>query len=428
MENYKRLSLGDRFTIETLLNENKSIRHISKSLEKSPSTISREIQRHIITVKAKSNDCLLLKDCDRKNICKKGCTSECRKCRYCIKYCPYYQPLPCQTQTSFTYLLCNGCTKKGFCSREKRFYKANHAQKQYKATLSGIRAGFDLTGEQLELINNLVSPRIKQGQSPYHIKQTLGEELPVSETTLRRLIDKSELDVRNIDLRDKVRRKPRKCRRKMHNEDTSMNINKVGHFYSDYLKYMSENDAFCVQMDCVEGLKTDKSVLLTLHFPAFHFQLAYIMPRHTSRCVVKVLDYIEISLGPELFNQLFGIILTDNGHEFSDIPAMEKSITGKKRTHIFFCEPNRSDEKGACENNHKLIRYVIPKGTSLDAFTQEQITTMMNHINSYSRKTLLGKCPFDMIENIFPIEFFDRLGLERIPAKDINLTPRLFKN
>ena len=41
---------------------------------------------------------------------------------------------------------------------------------------------------------------------------------------------------------------------------------------------------------------------------------------------------------------------------------MERSIYGGNRCKIFFCDPNRSDSKGSCENNHRMIRYVIPKG------------------------------------------------------------------
>lgn len=73
-----------------------------------------------------------------------------------------------------------------------------------------------------------------------------------------------------------------------------------------------------VEMDCVEGLKSDKAVFLTLYFPDTHIQLALVLDEHTSDQVVKALDKIEESLGTELFRSMFPIILTDNGHEFPD--------------------------------------------------------------------------------------------------------------
>ena len=34
----------------------------------------------------------------------------------------------------------------------------------------------------------------------------------------------------------------------------------------------------------------------------------------------------------------------------------------KKRARIYYCDLNRSDQKGALEKNHEYIRYVLPKG------------------------------------------------------------------
>lgn len=211
----------------------------------------------------------------------------------------------------------------------------------------------------------------------------------------------------------------------MHNE--VINAAKEGRKWPDYIKYINENDTLVVQMDCVEGTVDDEEALLTLHYPETHLQLAIILDRHDSKHVVEALDMIERAIGTDLFKRMFPVILTDNGQEFSRIEDMEHScIDGTIRTKIFFCEPNRSDEKGACENNHKLIRYVIPKGTSLHQFNQQQISLMMNHINSYRRKALGGKSPYDLASLMFPEDFFILLGIERIPEKEIILTPKLF--
>lgn len=136
---------------------------------------------------------------------------------------------------------------------------------------------------------------------------------------------------------------------------------------------------------------------------------------------------LEEVLGTELFKQIFPVILTDNGHEFMDISGMERSINGGIRTKIFFCEPNRSDEKGACENNHKLIRYIIPKGTSLEPYMQADINLMMNHINSYSRRSLHSKTPYGVAMQVLPDDFFILLGLELIDSKDVIMNPSLLR-
>lgn len=425
---YRHLTAGDRIRISEMLCRGESLRFIAKELGKSTSTISREIKKHSVTKHTKANDCLYKNECSKTGICNKPtCTRKyCRRCRVlCKKYCQDYTQSFCDKLSTPPYV-CNGCKNFNYCSYEQVIYKPEHAQNEYHQTLISKRSGFDLTAEQFERINELASPMLMKGQSPYHIKQTLGSALPISEATLRRMINCCELDARNIDLRNKVKRKVRKHRQK--NTYNELNVaSKANHKYADYLKFINENDISAVQMDCVEGTVEDHAVLLTLHFPQFHMQLAFIMNEHTSSQVVATLDKIEQSLGADLFRMTFPVILTDNGHEFMDVSGMERSIYGGKRTTIFFCEPNRSDEKGACENNHKLIRYVLPKGTSFEPFMQEDINLMMNHINSYARKSLYGKSPYDLAMKILPEDFFILLGLEKINAENILLKPSLLK-
>lgn len=420
----KHLTYANRCKIETLLGEKQSLRYIAECIGCSPSTVSREIRQHIIIKKSYSNDCLIKKDCHRKHVCGgASCIKKCKSCNKCKNYCSDYIQAFC-SQIVENHTLCNGCHKFSFCHLEKKYYSAEVAQNEYKEILIGRRNGFDLTGEQLEMINNQVSPLIKKGQSPYHIKQALGDKLIVSETTLRRLINSNELDARAIDLREAVRRKPRK-KKQISNELPSPS--KIGHLYEDYLDFIKNNDVSVVEMDCVEGKKDDTCAILTLHFITFHMQLYYIMPEHTAECVIKTLDIIEESIGTELFSSIFELILTDNGHEFTDIYGMERSIHKGKRTRIFFCEPNRSDQKGACENNHKLFRCIVPRGTSIDNFSQSDMVLATNHINSYRRKSLFGKSPYKHAMSCLPDDFFILLGLEEIPDQEVFLSPLLFK-
>lgn len=423
----KHLTRDDRIRIETMLNYHQSIRAIAKELKCSPSTILREIKNHTQVQHARSNDCILRSECKHTNVCKSNnCFHKCYKCNVCSKYCPDYTKALCDHLQQSPYV-CNGCSKNANCSYGKVYYRGGLANKEYREVLIGRRNGFNLTYEEISLINELVTPLIKNGLSPYHIKQLLGDKLPISESTLRRLIDLKELDVRKIDLREGVKRKPHSSKsRKMHNELVSKL--KEGRLYKDYLAYISENDVSAIQMDCVEGKKEDNATLLTLHFPSFHMQLAFIMQYHTASCVVKELDIIEEVLGKQLFAKVFPLILTENGHEFTDIIGMERSIYGGQRTKVFFCEPNRSDEKGQCENNHKYIRYIIPKGTSLESYSQIDISLMMNHINSFKRKSIYGKTPYELAMTTLPKDFFILLGLESISPEKIILKPSLISH
>lgn len=424
--NGQHLTFEERVRIETLLAEDVSIRYIAERLDRSPSTVSREIKKHTKKKSASQcYDCMYFHDCSVRNVCRTGgsCPKKCKSCTRAKKYCPDYVQTFCERLYNSSLHLCNSCHKRHACHFEKLLYSAESAQKEYRMGLSDSRSGFDLTGEQLGHIDRLVTPLIKRGQSVYHIVQTNKENLAVSESSLRRLIKASELEVRDIDLREAVRRRPRK-RKKHHSE---LPAAKNGHLYKDYLEYIKNLDISTVQMDCVEGKLGDSHALLTLHFPLPHMQLVFLLEEHTARCVTAMLDAIEKNLGKELFSLCFPVILTDNGQEFSDIAGMERSIYGGQRTRIFFCEPNRADQKGSCENNHKLIRTIVPKGTSLDRFAQEDISLIMNHVNSYKRKSLFGCCPYEIAKKMMPQEFFERLGLKRIRGNHVMLSPALLK-
>lgn len=425
MAKYKHLTHEQRVLIEDRLNHKISIRSISKELGKSPSTILREIRNHSTFIETTRNNCANRRNCTYKHVCgDTNCTGKCYSCRMqCSKFCESYTKTTCQRLDDAPYL-CNGCKSINYCEYDKTIYKSVEAQKVYKDTLSTVRSGFDVTEEDLDKINTLASPMIKNGLSPYHIKQTYQNEIPVSESTLRRMIDKNSLDARNIDLREKVKRNPRRSSK----EVIPLSTAKIGHFYGDFLKYMEENDVSYAEMDCVEGKRDENATILTLTLPSLSLQLAFIMNYHTKEEVVKTLDKIETILGFELFNQIFPVILTDNGSEFADIIGMERSCEGnKQRTKIFFCEPNRSDKKGSCENHHKMIRYIIPKSTSLEPYVQEDINLMMNHINSYKRKALYGKSALDMAKAVLPEDFFLLLGIEEIPPEKIILRPSLIE-
>ena len=180
---------------------------------------------------------------------------------------------------------------------------------KYVSTLSDRRSGFDLTLGELIDIDNVVSPLLKKGQSPYHIMQN--NLLPVSLSTLYRIVDSGELEAGNLDLKQKLRRKPRKTER--HGEKISQKIReaKIGHMYGDFLKYMETHDTFHVEMDCVIGKRDEAPALLTLHYPGLQMQLAFYLAEHTAFNVVTKLDAIELLLGYDLFCEAFPVILTD---------------------------------------------------------------------------------------------------------------------
>ena len=116
------------------------------------------------------------------------------------------------------------------------------------------------------------------------------------------------------------------------------------------------------------------------------------------------------------------ILLTDNGSEFIN---PNKFTELSDNCHIFYCHPNRSNEKGSVENIHEFIRRVIPKGISLNVYNQEDINLICNNTNSLYRKSLDGKCAFDLVEKYIPLDKLELLGFKKIEDYNVNLTPQL---
>ena len=78
-------------------------------------------------------------------------------------------------------------------------------------------------------------------------------------------------------------------------------------------------------MDSVIGRKGGK-VLLTIHFVNTSFMLAFIREHNDSQSVIDIFNNIQSILGVEKFKELFIVILTDNGSEFSNPTEIEFDI------------------------------------------------------------------------------------------------------
>lgn len=200
---------------------------------------------------------------------------------------------------------------------------------------------------------------------------------------------------------------------------------RIGRTYEDYIGYCSRHSGLPVtQMDSVEGKKGGK-VLLTIHFVKAELMLAFLRNANDSQSVIDIFDRLYLELRPDIFMSIMPLILTDNGSEFSNPKAIEFDRQGNPRTRIFYCDPSSPGQKGSAEKNHEFIRYVLPKGTSLDHLTQEDITLLMNHVNSYSRESLGNKCPYEMFAFLYGEDVLHALGCHKVPPNNVNLTPSL---
>jgi len=55
--------------------------------------------------------------------------------------------------------------------------------------------------------------------------------------------------------------------------------------------------------------------------------------------------YGQSTVKSRLFRRIFAVILTDNGSEFKHTRELETAEVCKKRTKVFYCEPQASRQK-----------------------------------------------------------------------------------
>ena len=180
------MTLDDRISIEKGLEQHLSLRSIALQLGKDPTTISKEIKKHRSfqehnRFNEPANKCALAKDCKKKNICATYapvCKRMCRFCNHCNSHCKDFIPRSyhCSLLDKAPFV-CNGCSKKNPCRLDKAYYRSFTAYRQYRTVLVESRAGINISPADLVSLDELVTPLILQGQSPYMILRNHPESL-----------------------------------------------------------------------------------------------------------------------------------------------------------------------------------------------------------------------------------------------------------
>ena len=426
--NQRHMSLDDRIYIEQALEKSMTFKDISIFVRKDPTTISKEVKkRRVLKIRSSfntPNNCSLMKQCSVTNLCGKTyeCLRKCSKCSLCNTKCTNFLPIVCPTLIKPPFV-CNGCEKKGHCRLDKYYYRATSAHSTYRTILSSSREGINLSEVALSNLDNLVSPLILKGQPIAHIFATHAAEIPCGHRTLYNYIENRVLSVKNIDLPRKVKYKPRK----QHHRIIKDHSWREGRKYSDFTSFLEENpETSVVEMDVVEGVKGGK-VLLTMLFRNSRCMIAFLLNSKTQEAVLSVFRQLEESMTTLVFLKTFPVILTDNGSEFINPILLETGLSSFIRTSVYYCDPLASYQKGSLEKNHEFIRYVIPKGSSLDKLTQEDILKLTNNINSTARASLNNRTPFELASLLLDKSVIKIFNLQKIHPDDVILKPILLK-
>ncbi len=419
--NITHLTSEERRIIESGIRHGSTKTAIAKTIGKDNSTVGKEIKLH----RKLKHPTSLSRECCNYRHCKYG--------RECFPECEDYKQFTCKRRDRSPGA-CNGCSNYSRCRFNKYIYDPADAEHEYRTTLVDSRSGYNITTLEAKELGEKIRPLLKQGLSPYAILQA-HPEIKLSEKTLYTYIENKVfeglVDIGPMDLRRQVNRK---MTRKKANTYKKREDHRylIGRNYKDYQIYMAENPNVSVtQMDTVYNDGSNGPFIQTFKFVGAGFLFGLLHDEKTALAMKNGVDRLETILGPSIFRKYVHVLLTDRGSEFSAANGMEIA-NDLRRTRVFYCDPMQPSQKGALENNHIELRYVLPKEHDLNQLglvDQDALNTVLSHVNSLPLERFGGKSPFDVVEFMFP-DLYDKLlvfGLRKIPVDEINLTPSLLK-
>ena len=163
-----------------------------------------------------------------------------------------------------------------------------------------------------------------------------------------------------------------------------------GHFEADSIESkrervkLSNGDIRQTRKSCLTVMVDRATRLTRIRKTASHTAqetvLSIVSIKDTIHCPIKSITY-------------------DNGKEFSQHEKINKMLNIKS----YFCKPYHSWEKGTVENINGLIRRFFPKGTNFDMISTEEIKRVENWINNRPMKVLNFKTPNEKYEELMQI-------------------------
>lgn len=403
------LSLEDRKNIELGIVEGLSKSKIAKKINRHPSTIAKEINKHR---KLKPRNTF-----NANSIC-----IHLKECRRCINKCEKYQEPSCPRRDRTTGA-CNSCPNIKGCKLDKYFYYATKANEQYLYTLVDSRVGVNLDYPELKQIATIIKPLLNQGQTIYQILEN-HKEISQCSKTLYTYIEMGlfkEFGIDNFSLKKKVSRRIKSKKLKKRRQP----VNYEGREYKDYLEYVKSHPLeHTTEMDTVYNSQSGPYIQ-TFIFENTGLMIGFLHKEKTSASMASTLDKLQKLLEDDYYTH-FSLLLTDRGSEFEKYDLFENNYTtDEARGHIFYCDPLRPDQKPHVENNHNLVRNILPNKRKLDKLTQEDLDLMFSHINSVPRASLGGRTPYEVFTYFYGNDALKKLNIQKIEKDMVTLQPYL---
>lgn len=206
----------------------------------------------------------------------------------------------------------------------------------------------------------------------------------VTTQTLYNWVDMGICGIKNIDL-------PKKVQRKTHTQRVRQHKRIYGTSIEERPAYVDSRTMFGHwEGDGIVG-KNKQGHLITLVERKTGIGLLFNVGDRKADKIIDVLDTLEHEFG-SLFPLVFKSITFDNGVEFANCKEMEKH----NRTKIYYAHPYSSWERGTNENWNGIVRRFVPKGSTFDNLTDIDIRRIQNTINNLPRKRFNYKTPKEL--------------------------------
>lgn len=260
----------------------------------------------------------------------------------------------------------------------KEEYSEMIAQDKYEYNLKAKGPNIKIKDiKEAQLIEKLLK---EEKKSPEVIKIELN--LAYSARTIRNYIKNEE--VFNITKEDMIYNKKKKSKNAEKRVSKMIPAEKSIEFRPEESTQRSSYGHW--EGDLVIGRRKKGAVLLTLTERKTREEIIMKLPNKCAESVAIAFNKIERKYGARFYNK-FKSITFDNGVEFQNYKLIEKSYYRKgKRFEMYYAHPYCSGERGSNENNNRMIRRWIPKGTNIDEISIVMIKKIEDWMNNYLRK------------------------------------------
>ena len=195
--------------------------------------------------------------------------------------------------------------------------------------------------------------------------------------TLYSMAWRGELPISILDCSEAVKRKPKQHqqpkRKKKYGKGIEDRPEKIGQ--------LIEEGHW--EGDTVVGKREGKeSVVFTLLEKVTRMYIAIRIPGKTAQAVLEAMTKLRSQYG-EHFTKVFKSITVDNGSEFSRFAELEEWGTS-----IYYGRPYTSTDRAQNERHNGLFRAFVPKGRSIERYSDEYIRESADCLNRRPRRTL----------------------------------------